>query len=83
MFDLRNLIYLSALLFAFSCGSSEKGVEYAELKTEMDSIATASQKELLKNVSTAFRKGEPYMQSGFATSWPFRLQTRFQKRIVF
>lgn len=65
MFDLRNLIYLSALLFAFSCGSSEKGVEYAELKTEMDSIATASQKELLKNVSTAFRKGGTVYAVGF------------------
>lgn len=65
IFDLKNLIYLSALLFAFSCGSSEKGAEFAELKTEMDSIATVSQKELLKNVSAAIQKGGTVHAVGF------------------
>jgi len=53
------------MLFAFSCGPSEKGIELAELKTEMDSIATVSQKELLKNVSAAIREGGTAYAVGF------------------
>lgn len=53
------------MLFAFSCGSSEKGIELAGLKTEMDSIATASQKELLRNVSAAIQEGGTVHAVGF------------------
>lgn len=66
----KNIIYFLVLFgFVYSCSPSDKGVEQmasddefasidlVQLKSELDTIATASQKELLKNVSAAVEKG--------------------------
>lgn len=45
------------LLFIVSCGSSEKGSDIEQTKSQMDSVATTAQKTLLKNISDAIQKG--------------------------